>query len=317
MDAPREITAGEMLEKLAEEGISVTRHQLVRWHKRGLLPRPRTKKLGRAKGSETRYPMLALAQAYAIGLLHRVFPRDLDAIGWGLWCLGFPVETLVRRVLSAELDAWEQRLRSGYAAFESGVGTDPISRLTEGRAPPGFGAVRRRVGRNRIDTIGRMAFEMLLGRFDGSTYTAEDLDLAYDAVDAQLGGIDPEESVAPEVCAEAMTILSQEANLPQISSALADVPDGKLRLLRDEAQTLYRLAVGDRDAFVLRQVFLLWFAFRQASPSINAALQTIDKRILPTLQPTMLRRVAIEQRRRAQAAKKRGNDHEEAIHRRA
>ena len=302
-DASGEIAAGDLLEKLAEEGISVTRHQLVRWHKRGLLPRPRTKKLGRPKGSETLYPMLALAQAYAIGLLRKAFPRDLEAIGWCLWCFGFPVETLVRRVLSAELDAWEQRLRSGYAAFESGVGTDPISRLTEGRAPPGFGAVRRRVGRNKIDTIGRMAFEMLLGRFDSSIYTVEDFDLASEAIDAQLRGIDPEKSVAPDVRAEAMTLLSDEANLHQIRSALADVPDGKLRLLRDEAQTLYRLAVGDRYAVVLRQVFLSWFAFRQASPSINAALQSIDKRILPTLQPTMLRRVAIEQRRRAQAAK--------------
>ena len=305
MDASREITAGGMLEKLAEEGISVTRHQLVRWHKRGLLPRPRTKKLGRAKGSETRYPMLALAQAYAIGLLHKVFPRDLDAIGWGLWCLGFPVETLVRRVLSAELDAWEQRLRSGYAAFESGVGTDPISRLTEGRAPPGFGAVRRRVGRNMIDTIGRMTYEVLLGQFNKDDYNEErdaDYDLVGRAIEARLGGHAFVVATDAADRADALSLLSAEANVPKIRNALGDVSNKKLRLLRNEAQTLLRVALGNSEVLVPPLVFLWWFTFRHVSPSINETLQSIDKSILPQLQPTMLERVAIAHRRHGNRA---------------
>src|SRR5690348_2893318 len=95
------LTLDELLAAAKTEGLSLTREQLHRWRKAGLMPTPVVRGLGRGVGRESLYPRGCLAQALMIGeLLKRT--RDLDVVRWRMFLDGFPVAS---RQFRAQLDA--------------------------------------------------------------------------------------------------------------------------------------------------------------------------------------------------------------------
>ncbi len=316
---PTEIVRSELIVRLGRHGVTVTSDQLDRWYKRSLIPSPRSRSKGRGKGSESVFPILAFPQAYAIALLLEIFPRDLDSIGWCLFCCGFPVVEVARESLMKELTKWKDHLRSGLEAFDDDAEEEnPISALTRGRVPPEFGRIRRRVGKARVETVAALAYQVLLGEFDQhGTYDEQDWKIVRDAIDAQLGISRRDGSALDAVSAvpDALELLSSELNLPLIQKALEDAPPRMLCLLRDESQTLYRhsgLFPGIEQSLVPREIFLLWFAFRCVSPTSQKAIADFkDKdKIWGKPEQSMVDRVARAQheassRKKKPAAKKR------------
>lgn len=79
------LTPDELLEKLAELGITISRNTLHRWTKEGLLPEPERGSLGRGRGRFVHYSKEAVAEAAAAWTVLRYpgirpsFPVVVDA----------------------------------------------------------------------------------------------------------------------------------------------------------------------------------------------------------------------------------------------
>src|SRR3989442_9452751 len=101
------LTREDLRRVLREAGFRVSAAQLERWHKAGLLVPPHRHALGRGKGTESRYPSFAVLQAVTVALLRKRL-RNLDLIGWYLWCCGFP-STARARAFLLRLAAKEHR----------------------------------------------------------------------------------------------------------------------------------------------------------------------------------------------------------------
>lgn len=85
------LTAGEMVVQLGEN--AVTAWQIEAWHKKGLLTRPRHIRLGKGRGTESRYPPRTLDQIRAILKLKREkHIRRLADIPVWLWLEGYPIK---------------------------------------------------------------------------------------------------------------------------------------------------------------------------------------------------------------------------------
>lgn len=117
-----EQTREQVLLALAAAGFEVTGDQLGRWHRAGLLPRPRQRSLGRGMGTVTVYPPGTAEQAMALCRI-RTHHRSLRRAAFQLWWDGFAVDPAqVKepiRLAAAKLDA-------DMAVIASGEGTIPI-----------------------------------------------------------------------------------------------------------------------------------------------------------------------------------------------
>lgn len=92
-------TADQLLSVAAARGWPLTRAQLERRHRAGLIPRPRQIALGRGLGSTTVYPA-GTAKELIAGLEIGSRVRALPAVAWELWFTGWPVPmTEVRKYL--------------------------------------------------------------------------------------------------------------------------------------------------------------------------------------------------------------------------
>jgi hypothetical protein len=86
----------EVLAVLAAAGSPVSNHQLWRWQKWGLAPRGVKRRLGRGRGTETRYSPAAVLQIRAVAEGFRAHPKRRHRVAWDLFAQGFPVYDAVR-----------------------------------------------------------------------------------------------------------------------------------------------------------------------------------------------------------------------------
>ena len=73
-----------------EHGYNVSMQQLVRWHRAGLLPRPKQLALGKAQGSQSLYPAGTSEQFLLLCDL-RTRERRLSHLAWQLWWASYPI----------------------------------------------------------------------------------------------------------------------------------------------------------------------------------------------------------------------------------
>lgn len=85
------ITAEQMRAALDAAGAQITCHQIERWRRTGLLPRPRQIGHGRGLGSHCVAPLESVAQAQEIVRLYGLREKR-DWVGWQLWLRGFQVD---------------------------------------------------------------------------------------------------------------------------------------------------------------------------------------------------------------------------------
>ena len=140
-------TREQVLLALATAGFEVTGDQLARWHRAGLLPRPRQRSLGRGLGTVTVYPPGTVEQAMALCQI-RTRHRSLSRAAFQLWWDGFAVD--LSQVLEP-IKLVAAKVDTDLAAIVSVDGTLPVR----------FGgpAERRlgRRGRERLEATVRAA----------------------------------------------------------------------------------------------------------------------------------------------------------------
>lgn len=102
MDGVRDETREELLDLAKAHGYSVTEHQLARWHREGLLPRPKQRSLGKGHGTQTIYPPGTGKQLLRLCKIHfDDKEKRLLHVGWRLWWEDYEVSfELIRDFLS-------------------------------------------------------------------------------------------------------------------------------------------------------------------------------------------------------------------------
>jgi hypothetical protein len=175
------IEAGSLAYLLCQAGHDISRDQLARWHRAGLLPKPATKPLGRGRGTASLYPAIAYPQALALAeLLKR--DRHFPSVGWGLWWRGYGVGDAHWRTRlatsAATLDKMLPRLKAILAPPDDATDrqTDKAAELLRqgldlayvaSNAPPIFKRMRKALGKERFDQFVAAMLEMAVGAFDG------------------------------------------------------------------------------------------------------------------------------------------------------
>src|ERR1700733_9866438 len=108
--APAE-SRDEVIQRALVLGYAVSPTQLARWHRAGLLPRPRQQALGRGRGTETLYPAGTALQVVAICQI-KDEERRLERIAFRLWWEGFSVDlSVIQGQLAAAVQSFEQSIR--------------------------------------------------------------------------------------------------------------------------------------------------------------------------------------------------------------
>src|SRR6185312_3198062 len=82
--------SAELLARATAAAHHVSETQLARWHRAGLLSRPRRRSLGRGRGTQTLYRAGTGDQLLALCEIHKRH-KKLETVGWQLWWRGFPV----------------------------------------------------------------------------------------------------------------------------------------------------------------------------------------------------------------------------------
>jgi hypothetical protein len=99
---PIEETADDVVAAARAQGHPVTRTQLARWHRLGLLPRPRRQSLGRGHGMMSLYPAGTTTQLLRLRELQSR-ERQMTLIAFELWWEGYSVPEEAARHLLADI----------------------------------------------------------------------------------------------------------------------------------------------------------------------------------------------------------------------
>jgi hypothetical protein len=232
----------------AAAGYSVTKEQLARWHRAGLLPRPETRHRVGERGTESLYPPGTAVQLVVLCQLHATDHR-LGHVGFRLWWAGFTVEASVIREFAAKVATDLDEASQSFAGFldESGELTPAAaaSLVDVKRAPSAVRQVHRRASKRGTDPTGFAQLVTAVARLtvrDDLQATPEHLDrlqqsLGLDA--AQLGTLGDGEAV-PQTEVSGGLELIQGLFVPgRFSEAIGEATDAELVATRDRARVMF------------------------------------------------------------------------------
>jgi hypothetical protein len=98
------VTQAELLASADQQGADVSAHQLKRWRRAGLVPRPTVERVAGLRGSRALYPGWAIEQLAIVERLHRSIHR-IDALRVAVWWEGHWVQPdALRSALIAPLE---------------------------------------------------------------------------------------------------------------------------------------------------------------------------------------------------------------------
>ena len=187
-----EIEAAALVELVKAINPNATLAKLRRWHRKGLLCRPRQVGRGKGAGSISKYPLEAIEPAKTIAALLKE-RRDFDWVGWKLWLMDYPVDDRYWRPrLTAAAELWDKTIPiiRNYIDADDDRFSELISDLFHGRSDqPMFAAIRKALGANRFEEIMGTLFDMSVGYDVGPGHDPESDDYrkAVDVMDLALG----------------------------------------------------------------------------------------------------------------------------------
>lgn len=255
---PHWLSIDSLTTSLAENGIAVSRSQIRRWQKDGLLPRSRRRPLGRGRGTESLFPASGVDQ---LAFLAQLRPRcaTLDHLAWHAWLQRFPVTPRIRRLLADGAAAELKRIQSDFDAFDRGA-PNAIERAERSRWPRTMGHIPKAFR----STVMRIGFELRAGLFQTSGYDDRDFQLLgrfWARLKSDEGGAS---------FPEALQWMNDELNLARELSAIHAASDLQLEAIRDLALRLWAVfgSPGDMQLAALPVgVFHLVFIARKVSPT--------------------------------------------------
>jgi hypothetical protein len=79
-------------EQEIRDATGISRRNLVRWRRQGLLPLPTRSFSGRGTGSTSVYPAITVPMVRRLEELRQQSPHNVDGWTWALWLDGFPID---------------------------------------------------------------------------------------------------------------------------------------------------------------------------------------------------------------------------------
>lgn len=179
MDENTSMDAGETAEALiahlSSQGFPVTKTELARWHRAGLLSRPQRRSLGRGRGMVSIYPPGTAEQLQALCAIHRSEKR-LPYVAWRLWWEGYPIPlSSIQEFLEGARTQWQQgieelqRLQEHPEQLSKVLGRTAAMRFSRKT----LARVRKRVGRENFPTFLKVLTEVGSGTFEGYVINPE------------------------------------------------------------------------------------------------------------------------------------------------
>lgn len=150
----------EVLLRAQQQGYALSVHQLVRWHRAGLLPRPLQSPLKGARGTCSLYPPGTGEQVLLLCSL-RERERRLAHLAWQVWLAGYRMEDrLIRSQLqqtTTRISRWMQwfaDFKQAFSQHDFEQALDQIEHYAEGplRMQP-LRRIRKRIGRRHFSTF--------------------------------------------------------------------------------------------------------------------------------------------------------------------
>ena len=175
------VGVGELIDRAESFGFQVSKDQIARWHRHGLIPEGTREFPGR--GSRSVYPDTAMTYVVEIAALLN-HNRNLDWVGWKLWTYGFDVpERFWRLPLSEAANEFDRIREIVPEALES----DAFSNMARqffivGDVPSFAKRLRKGVGAKDFETVLMWLLSMLTGDF--SFYASELTDARGDTLDS-------------------------------------------------------------------------------------------------------------------------------------
>ncbi|MBO0779968.1 MAG: hypothetical protein J2P37_14185 [Ktedonobacteraceae bacterium] len=154
-------TSKALLTLTQQYGYIISSTQLVRWHRAGLLPRPRQLPLKGTRGTCSLYPSGTSEQLLLLCEL-RTTERRLSHLAWQLWLMGYPVNlSLIRAQLThatTRLARWRRWFVDFKQAIQakdaSGEALDLIEHYAAGNLHSQLlRRIRKRTGRQHFPTF--------------------------------------------------------------------------------------------------------------------------------------------------------------------
>lgn len=253
------MTESELIAYATSEGARVTPAQLKRWRHAKLLPPVTRRGLGRAAGTETRYPPEALR--WTVDLWRALqTDRNLGRAAWRLWLKGYPLTEHARVYLITVA-----------TAFEGG-----LYRLSQG----GFDPPGKRRGVQDIPEVRAPLLAMTGQAADGdSTRAFEQLITESLRESGVVDGLD--------------TPFTFEGWSPHITAwreAVAQAPADVLLATRDQVllmRTVLGFVVAQPDVPPTPLLFLTWFAISYVTgfgkPLLDGIALAVQNREVPQM----------------------------------
>jgi hypothetical protein len=250
-------------------GESITPHQLVRWHKKGLLRRPVVRHHGRGKGTTSYYPSSMLSQAVFLSRALRQTGR-LDHATRLLWLAGFPVTAAFRVAFLGSLDESIRSSRRAMTDYENDNPANAIDRAENARFPKSLSKVPR-VNRPMLQ---RLLTDFELGTFTLDNYGTEDLvelvgQMRQPAAGATIS--DAAQSDIREVVERELSTLSTV----RLRETVARLSDGQLEADRSRVMQLWSALMEISSLLLpLPEALFCWtLKVRRVSPTLRALLR--------------------------------------------
>ena len=164
------VGVGELIDHAESFGFQVSKAQIARWRRHGLMPEGTRKFPGR--GSRSVYPETAMSYVVEIAALLK-HNRNLDWVGWKLWTFGFDMPERFWRFPLSEAANEFDRIRG---IVPEALDSDDFSDLAHqffavGDAPSFAKRIRKAVGAKDFETVLMWLLSMLTGDF--SLYASE------------------------------------------------------------------------------------------------------------------------------------------------
>jgi len=162
-------TAEALIVRLSAQDFTVTKTELARWHRAGLLPRPLRRSLGRGRGMASIYPPGTADQLLALCTIHRSEKR-LPYVAWHLWWEGYTIPlSSIREFLEGTRAQWQQGIEELRQLHEY---PEKLSKLLGRTAVMRFSQktlaqARKRVGRENFPTFMKVLADVGSGTFEG------------------------------------------------------------------------------------------------------------------------------------------------------
>lgn len=154
---------------MSSTGFIITKTELARWHRAGLLPRPQRRSLGRGRGMVSVYPPGTTDQLLALCTIHHSEKR-LPYVAWRLWWAGYDVPmSYAQQFLEEAAATWRRAIEELQALAEHPeMMAEQIERTRIKRFPfKPLTQARKRVGRKDFPTFIAILVRIASGTFEG------------------------------------------------------------------------------------------------------------------------------------------------------